>query len=159
MIEYPDIKMLESLPNCKKVDIIQTYLLSPDPDAEMRIRQRGYDGNYIYIKTEKRKVSDVKRVEVEQRLNKSEYLSLMMNADTSSRQIRKTRYCLMFERQYFEIDIYPFWSKQAIVEIELTSEDEQIDFPDFIRVIREVTEDDGYKNYSLAKLVSEEETR
>ena len=148
--------MLESLPNCQKVDIIQTYLLSSDPDAELRIRQRGSDGNYIYIKTEKRKISDVKRVEVERRLSKSEYLALLMNANTDLRQIRKTRYCLMHNRQYFEIDIYPFWNKQAIVEIELTEETDHIKFPDFIKIIREVTEDEKYKNHSLAKAVQEE---
>ena len=151
LIEYPNIAMLEMLPNCQKVDIIQTYLISPDPKAELRVRQRGCDGNYIYIKTEKRKISETKRVEVERRLSKSEYLSLLMNADTSLRQIRKTRYCLMFEQQYFEIDVYPFWDKQAIVEIELTQENEQIIFPDFLRVFREVTEDRRYKNYALAQ--------
>ncbi|MCL2158000.1 MAG: AAA family ATPase [Oscillospiraceae bacterium] len=150
LIECPDTAMLESLPNCQKVDIIQTYLISPDPDSELRIRQRGYEGNYIYVKTEKRKISDIKRVEVERRLSKSEYLSLLMNADTALRQIRKTRYCLTHDRQYFEIDIYPFWDKQAILEIELTQESDKITFPDFIRVIREVTDDETYKNKSLA---------
>jgi len=153
IIEYPNIDMLESLPNCQMVDIIQTYLISPDTESELRIRQRGCDGNYIYIKTEKRKISDVKRVEVEKRLNKSEYLSLLMNADTALRQIRKTRYCLMFDRQYFEIDVYPFWKKQAIVEIELTEERDKISFPDFLTVIREVTEDEQYKNHSLANSI------
>ena len=157
LIKQPDIKMLESLPNCQKIDIIQTYLVSPDSDSELRIRQRGCDGNYIYIKTEKRKISNVKRVEVEKRLSKSEYLSLLMNADTSLRQIRKTRYCLMFEQQYFEIDIYPFWNNQAIAEIELVNEDQQINFPDFINVIREVTDDERYKNSSLAKETPQEE--
>lgn len=156
LIEYPDVRVLESLPNCRKVDIIQTYLTSPDADTEVRIRQRGSEGNYIYFKTEKRRITDVKRVEVERRLSKSEYLELMMSGDTSLRQIRKTRYCLMFGRQYLEIDIYPFWNKQAVVEIELSSEDEKIVLPDFLKVIDEVTEDERYGNHSLAKKVPEE---
>ena len=156
LIEYPDTVMLESLPNCQKVDIIQTYLLSQDPESELRIRQRGCDGNYIYIKTEKRKVSEMKRVEVERRLSRSEYLSLLMSADTSLRQIRKTRYCLSWGRQYFEIDIYPFWDTQAILEIELIEESKEITFPDFLTEIREVTEDESYKNHSLARVVPSE---
>ena len=40
LIEYPDIKLLESMPNCRKVEIIQTYLKSEN-DEEVRIRQRG----------------------------------------------------------------------------------------------------------------------
>ena len=74
-----------------------------------------------------------------------------MDADTTKRQIRKTRYCLTYENQYFEIDIYPFWNDKAIAEIELSDENAKIVFPKEIRVIKEVTDDDSYKNASLAK--------
>jgi CYTH domain-containing protein len=94
----------------------------------------------------------LKRVEIEKRLSKDEYLSLLLDADTEKRQIRKTRYCLMFENQYFEIDIYPFWSDKAILEIELSDENAKIVFPKEIKVIKEVTDDDSFKNASLAKL-------
>ena len=40
LIEYPDIEALEKNPNCKKVEIIQTYLNSGNGD-EIRVRQRG----------------------------------------------------------------------------------------------------------------------
>lgn len=150
LIEYPDITMLEKNPLCRKTEIIQTYLKS-DSD-EVRVRQRGENGNYIYFKTTKRKISDVKRVEIEKRLSKDEYLAELMNADTTKRQIRKTRYCLTYENQYFEIDIYPFWNNKAIMEIELSDEKEDIKIPTFIRVIKEVTEDDAYKNVSLATI-------
>lgn len=150
LIDYPDLKWLESIPNCRKVQIIQTYLKA-DNDEEVRVRQRGYDGNYIYYQTIKRKVSDIKRVEIEKRLSESEYLHLLMNADTSRRQIRKDRFCLTYENQYFEIDVYPFWDDKAIVEIELSDENADIRFPEQIKVIKEVTEDEDYKNASLAK--------
>ena len=151
LIEYPDIKWLESNPSCQRVEIIQTYLNSAAGD-EVRVRQRGVDGNYIYFQTIKRKVSDVKRVEIERRLSQAEYLKLLMEADTTKRQIRKTRYCLTYENQYFEIDVYPFWTDKAIAEIELSDEYAVIVFPKQIRVIKEVTDDDSYKNSSLAKI-------
>ena len=44
--------------------------------------------------------------------------------------------------QYFEIDIYPEWDKQAIMEIELNDEKEAINVPKMIKIIKEVTEDD-----------------
>ena len=62
-----------------------------------------------------------------------------------------TRYCLTYKNQYFEIDVYPFWNDKAIMEIELRSETEPITFPDFIEVIKEVTDDEAYKNASLAR--------
>ncbi len=152
LIEYPDIEWLESNPSCQRVEIIQTYLKSAQGD-EVRIRQRGANGSYIYFQTIKRKVSDVKRVEIERRLSKEEYLTLLMEADTTKRQIRKTRYCLTYEGQYFEFDIYPFWKDKAIVEIELSDEKTPIIFPENIKVIKEVTDDEGYKNSSLASMV------
>lgn len=151
LIEYPDISWLENEPNCQRIEIIQTYLKS-NADEEVRVRQRGCNGNYIYFKTVKKKVSDIKRVEVEKRLSQSEYLTLLMEADTTKRQIRKTRYCLTYKGQYFEIDIYPFWDDKAIAEIELSDENAEIVFPSQIKVIKEVTEDESYKNASLAKI-------
>lgn len=151
LIEYPDIEWLENAPNCQRIEIIQTYLKS-DADEEVRVRQRGINGNYIYFKTIKKKVSDIKRVEVEKRLPQAEYLALLMEADTSKRQIRKTRYCLTYKGQYFEIDVYPFWNDKAIAEIELSDENAEIIFPKQIKIIKEVTEDEFYKNASLAKI-------
>ena len=151
LIEYPDVKWLESNPACQRIEIIQTYLNSPSGD-EVRVRQRGIDGHYIYFETTKRKISDMKRIEIERRLSQAEYLQLLMEVDTTKRQIRKTRYCLTYENQYFEIDVYPFWNDKAIAEIELSDENAAIVFPEQIRVIKEVTDDDAYKNASLANI-------
>lgn len=150
LIYYPNIKELEDMSNCTKVDITQTYLKSVD-GVERRVRARGIDGDYLYYLTEKRKISSIRRVEVERKLTQDEYLALLMEADTSLHSIHKTRYCLSENNQYFEIDIYPEWNNQAIMEIELSSEDEPIKVPDFIEIVKEVTDDDSYKNYSMAK--------
>ena len=150
LIEYPDIEKLEAMPNCQKVEIIQTYLTVTDT-KERRVRQRGHDGHYIYYETIKNKISDHKRIEIERRISKDEYLMLLMDADSSLGQIRKKRYCLTYNNQYFEIDVYPFWKDKAIAEIELHHEDDPIEFPEEIKVIREVTGDKKYKNASLAR--------
>lgn len=150
LIEYPDISLLEKRDDCQKIEIIQTYLKAGE-NEEIRIRQRGASGSYIYFKTIKKKLTNTTRIEIEERLSQEEYLKLLMDADTSMHQIRKTRYCLTYESQYFEIDIYPFWSNQAIMEIELLAEQEEIKIPNFVKVIREVTNDNDYKNASLAR--------
>ena len=155
LIKYPDIKWLESISNCQKIDIIQTYLISRE-DEEVRVRQRGYNGNYIYTKTTKRNVNGIKRIEIEKRLSQDEYLRLLMDADTSKQQIRKTRYCLTYKNQYFEIDVFPFWKNVAIAEIELKDENTKIEFPNELKVIREVTEDENFKNAKLASMNTKE---
>ena len=150
LIEYPDIAWLESLPNCSRIDVIQTYLTAKDGE-ERRIRQRGSEGHYMYFMTTKRGTG-VKRIEVEKRLTKDEYLIALMETDVSRRPIRKTRYCLTWGIQYFEIDVYPFWQDKAIVEIELTDEHEPVELPPQLRVICEVTDDPEYKNARLAEM-------
>ena len=151
LIEYPDTAMLEKLANCSRVEIIQTYLKS-DNGEEVRVRQRGSGGSFVYYLTRKRSISGVKRFEIERRLTQEEYLSMLMDADTERRQIRKTRYCLSLNNLYYEIDVYPFWKDKAIAEIELSDENTEIVFPDFIKVIKEVTDDPEYKNAMLAKI-------
>ena len=73
-----------------------------------------------------------------------------MSADTEKRQIRKTRYCMMYEDQYLEIDIYPFWNDRAVVEIELSDEEQEVKLPKELKVIREVTDDLRYRNAALS---------
>lgn len=152
LIEYPDLRTLEQLPNCQKVDIIQTYLKGSQEEEEVRIRQRGQNGSFIYFKTTKKAVSGAKRIELEERLSQEEYLALMMDADPAYRPIHKTRYCLSENGLYYEIDVYPEWKHQAIMEIELRSEDQEIILPECINVIREVTGDSTYSNHTLAKI-------
>ena len=75
-----------------------------------------------------------------------------MDADPTRRPIRKDRYCLTYDNQYFEIDVYPFWDDRAIVEIELRDEAQTVRFPEKLRLIREVTDDAAYKNAALARI-------
>lgn len=150
LIEYPNLEKLDKMPNCSKVEIIQTYLKS-NGDNETRVRQRGQNGYYTYTKTVKRKISNTKRIEIESRISEREYLDLLLEADMTVGQIRKTRYCLTYKNQYFDLDIYPFWKDKAILEIELKNESQKIDFPKFLKIIKEVTEDKEYFNSNIAK--------
>lgn len=151
LIEYPDLSWLEKNPLCRKIEIEQVYLKSA-PEEEIRIRKRGEKGHYIYYETHKKALDGMKRMSTERHLSKSEYRHLMKNADPGRRRINKTRYCLTQGNRYYEIDIYPFWSDKAILEIELRDEDEEVRLPQEIRVLKEVTNDPEYKNAALARL-------
>ena len=150
LIEYPDLQLLETLPNCRRLEIIQTYLRS-EGDEEIRIRQRGSKGHYTYYETRKKPGAAGKRIEVERRLSQDEYLERLMLFDPERRPIRKDRYCLTDGNQYFEVDVFPFWNHQAILSIELSDETEEIRFPSYLQVIREISGEEEYKNHTLAK--------
>lgn len=154
LIERPDIELLESLNNCQRVEILQTYLIGSSEEEETRVRQRGDGTSFIFTKTTKRAVTGQRRVELEKKLSMSEYCQEIMNADTRLRPIRKTRYCLSYNDSYLEIDIYPDYMEQldgkCILEVELPSEDTSYSIPDFIRIVEDVTENKKYKNHALA---------
>ena len=151
LVAYPDVQWLASMPDCRRVEISQMFLPAKEGE-ELRIRRREENGSTIYYKTLKRRVAEHKRIEIEERLTQGEYLSLMMDAEPGARPLNKTRYCLTYEGQYFEIDLYPFWRDRALVEIELSDRDDEIRMPEGLKVIREVTGDPAYKNAALARL-------
>lgn len=151
LIEYPDIEKIKKLTNTKKVSIVQTYLKS-NKNEEIRIRQRGDNNNFTYSKTKKININGIKRIEYEERLTEGDYVKELVNADPTKRPIIKDRYSFIYNDKYFELDIYPDWSDKAILEIELLSEDEEIILPEWIKVIKEVTNLEEYKNYNLASI-------
>ena len=149
LVEYPDLAWLESLPNCKRVEISQTYLRS-DPEVEIRIRKRESRHQCMYYLTERRCVGNRRYMRTQRRITSGEYRMLMMQANPNMRTIDKTRYCLTYKGQYLEIDVFPCWNDQAMVEIELTSEDTPVVLPPELKVIREVTGDPNYRNAMIA---------
>ena len=152
LIEMPDKETLEAFEGVRILELTQTYTT-----LGIRLRQQIENGITTYIKTEKHKVSDMTRIEEESEIGREEYNELLKLADSSLSPIRKTRYCLPYGGKNVEVDIFPFWDHQAFCEIELNCEDEEFSLPDFIKVIRELTADKAYRNYSLAKNIPNEE--
>ena len=155
LIRYPDISVLESQPGCKKAKIVQTYLLSEN-GVTARVRSWTENGTTRFFKTEKKRISQMTAEEKETQISEEEYLALLDKADPVRKPIVKTRYRIPYTSHLLEIDIYPFWKKQAVLEIEISQEDEAVDIPSFLSVIRDVTEEREYKNRSLALLVPQE---
>ena len=153
LIRYPDIPWLESLAGCQRINIVQTYLASED--GEVRVRRWETDGGVLYYETAKRKISEIKRAEVEREITEDEYCALLTHADPQKHPVEKTRYRLPYAGRFLEIDVYPFWQDRAILEAELEDDNEDIRLPEVIHVIREVTADPCYKNASLAQHVPE----
>lgn len=149
LIRFPDLKQVEAIQGVNRVEIIQTYLRSSN-GKELRIRQRGSGGHYIYYQKMFRNPDDPQMVNIERRLDKDEYLKLLMEADPSMRQIRKTRYCFTYRNRYFELDVYPFWKDKAVLKVPLREEDQEIVVPGFIDLLEEITDDERFSNLALA---------
>lgn len=149
LIEYPDIAELERLSNGDFSDISQTYLVGEKGSSE-RVRARTSNGKTVYTHNTKIKLSAMKRIELEDEIDKAEYEKLLLRADPKCKTIEKVRYCVPYCGFEFEIDVFPFWTDKAFMEVELPSEDTFTELPPFIKIIREVTEDNRYTNHALA---------
>ena len=148
LIPYPNIAELKALPGCAALEIVQTYLCG----GSARVRKSVSANGCTYTHTEKRKISELTRIEIEREISEEEYLKYLKAADPAFRPIEKTRLRIPYGGHIFEIDIFPFWQDKAIAEVELKSEEEEIAFPPWLDITAEVTSDPAYKNVSLARI-------
>jgi CYTH domain-containing protein len=154
LIKKPTQEEIDKLGCISKTNIIQTYLYSENENVERRVRQRGTkQEGFSFYYTEKTNIGLGERLEKEEKITPNEYVSYLAEADTRLHQISKIRYCFVFDQKYYEMDIYPFSDDYAIMEIELNDINEEINLPP-LNIVKEVTDDDNYKNYCLAKTLS-----
>lgn len=146
LIRMPQPELLETLG--EKTGIVQTYLKTDEGSA--RVRKRGSEGHWVYTHTEKKRLSDMRRIEREREVDEAEYLRLLEMADTQRRVICKDRYCIEYMGQLLEIDIFPFYTDRAFLEIELEDERQPVHIPTWLEIIKEVTADRRYTNAALA---------
>ncbi|MDE6502422.1 MAG: hypothetical protein K2L10_10095 [Ruminococcus sp.] len=147
LVRIPDF---ENLDVRRKLTILQTYLNDGENGIQRRVRRISENGNIHYIYTEKLFLTAITRQEMEYEIDENEYNRLIVYARKDYKPINKTRYCFDYSGQLFEIDVYPFSDRLAIMEIELASETQEIIFPDNVDVVMEVTGNHGYSNSSLA---------
>ena len=153
LIRYPDIKTLQAQKGVEQWEIVQIYLTVSGPGETRRIRQVVSGGEIKYYKTFKKHLTDLTNEEDEGEIDQLEYIHLCQEQQPGCKPVGKTRYRIPYEGHILEFDIYPFWNDRAILEIELEREDEGAALPEYVRVIRDVSDDVAYKNRQLAENV------
>lgn len=145
------VEVTSEIPDSREMEIFQTYLTERD-GVEPRIRKRGENGHYVYFLTTKKFLTDNQRIEVERQITPSEYVMLMNSANPDKRTIHKLRRCFVWDNRYLELDTFVEPSlPHHLLEIEDVTADEEIAFPPFLKVIREVTNDPEWYNANIAK--------
>lgn len=152
LIIRPTDDELRSLPQANRSEIVQVYLTYTTENTSRRVRKRGTSkSGYRYYYTEKTPVSFGEKIEIEREISENEYDTLLKEADPERKPIVKERYCFSYKNQFFELDIYEFSKELATLEIELDDIDAPVELPDFIGIIKDVTNDNRYSNASLAR--------
>lgn len=153
LIRMPDVRMISGLPQTEIWEIVQTYLTDGENGESRRVRRVAQNGTETYYYTVKRHITNLTRAEREREISESEYDRLLKETDPQGQPIYKTRYRVPYRGQLLEIDIYYFWRDRATLEIELQSEEQDIDLPSWICVIRDVSDEKRYTNRQLARRI------
>ncbi len=156
LIRMPDPGFLSSLPGCVVSRIEQTYLPDPAPGVTERIRLRRFPDRVEYTHTVKLRLSDTTAREEEETLSEDAYRALLSRRDPSLQTLSKTRYAFPIGGQVYEVDVYPFWEKTAVLETELSDAALRAPIPPFLSVIRELTGERAYTNRNLARRIPPE---
>ena len=146
LVKFPDICKLDVK---RKINIVQTYLMNGENQSQRRVRRIDENGSISYTYTEKIFLDPAVREENEYGITKQEYEELLFEKKEGT-PIKKVRYCFNYHDQLFELDTYPFSDKLAIMELELGDIRQEIDFPDNVLVLKDVTGDSKYSNAALA---------
>ena len=156
VIEKPNVSAMSACAGYSSSEIVQIYLTS-EVGITHRVRSRAFpDGRTIYYETKKIRIDKMSSHELEREIKREEFDALAEKIAEGSRPIVKTRHTFDYMGQTFEIDVYPDWERTCIMETELPSRDTEVTFPDFIRVVAEVTGDKRYSNASMSRKFPEE---
>lgn len=144
------VEITGELPECTESIITQTYLVG-DPGVEIRLRRREWAGKFVNILTTKTKVSQTEELVTERQIANNLYESMLQQADPYRHTIHKLRKSFIWKGQYFELDSYRgALDGLIILETKGIRCHEDVKFPPFLRVIKDITGNKDYYNYTLA---------
>ena len=135
--------------------ISQTYLKAEDGEQAARVRKtvEGLTGDTdtVYHYNQKKPVETGVHEETEREISQKEYEKYLKKANPDKCAVEKTRFVFDWHDQVFELDLFKGHLKGlAVMEIELDDIDDTVELPPFLKVIKEVTDDKKFTNFSLA---------
>jgi CYTH domain-containing protein len=147
-------EMFDGIVDVKRIS--QTYL-EPEDDDEQSARVRKTvaglvgDTEIVYHYNQKKPVESGVHKETEREITKAQYQKYLKKSLDGKVEIQKTRFVFNYNDQIFELDVFKGPLKGlAILEIELDDMDDTVELPPFLKVIKEVTKDKKFNNFSLA---------
>ena len=144
------VKLTGPLPENIESEITQTYLVS-DPNCIIRLRRRDWQGEVVNVHKTRKRISDTEVVETERQVSNALYESMLQQADPYRTTIRKTRRSFIWKGQYFEVDTFHEPTDSLVIlETKGVAKQEDVNFPPFIRVIRDITGNPQYHTYNIA---------
>ncbi|KAL9981196.1 hypothetical protein ACROYT_G009867 [Oculina patagonica] len=148
----PDV---EVFPVFQDFDVVHDYLSTSNPKKQARLRRRGQNGRYTFMRTLREERANGKVVEVRTNLSERDYEILYSQLDQTRQSVYKTRRAFLWKNQYFQMDIYnepchPRCKGLILLETYTTKVGDALELPDFLDIAKEVTGDPFYSMFHLS---------
>ena len=145
------VEVVGDIPECSVSEITQTYLVA-EPGCEIRLRRREWSGGKVVnVHRSKKRISDKEVIETERQVDNNLYEQMLQQADPYRATIKKKRQSFIWRGQFFEIDSFQSPVDNLIMmEMKGLTEQEEVNFPPFIKVLEDVTGNSQYLNYNIA---------
>lgn len=151
LVEVNDdmLKKIKNEANYSHVNITQQYLLAP-AGIERRIRKRNRNGSLVYYYSEAHTLGTSERIKEDRIISERQYYDYLRVVNKYLNPIDKQRHSFIFNNHFFKLDIFNFDETKGLLSLQLP-EDGEIKLPPYVKVIKDVSEDENYKNYYLAQ--------
>lgn len=161
-LDEAGIPIANAYPQFQDFIVVHDYLCTPNQRMQARIRKRGQNGNWTYTHTIRRPEVNNESPELKMQISSREYELLKAQKDSRRFTIFKKRRCFLWNNQYFQMDIYeePCHARcrgLIILETYTTLKGDDLKLPDFLNIVKEVTNDRQYSMYNLSR-IDESET-
>ncbi|MDY6122259.1 MAG: ATP-binding protein [Porphyromonas sp.] len=140
------VRLNGSIPYGVEAEIYQAYIPAED-GSTVRIRKRGYPGNYVYFYSQQLQTQpgEILPIVTERQMSPNEYISMLNSIDRSELMIvHKKRKSFVWDRQYFELDTF-IEPEQRFLLLEIKGRrEEDIHLPPFVELLEDVTDNPDY---------------
>ena len=151
------IKSAESIPELEDVTVVKIYIedtfLESKHGEINKIQKRGQSGSFIYTHSIRTRLGDDEYAVNKCQITAREYLILGSNKDIKRKVVKRLRQCFIYENHYIMINTYlNVKGGVSVLRLDSNKAISDIQIPDMISIIRDVTDDPGYSTYIMSKI-------
>lgn len=136
----------------QKIFVEETFLKSNHNEV-IRVQKRGHSDSYNYLYTIDSTKEDGSVETLSQIVSPRDYMNHLKNRDKSRNTVKRMLQCFIQDGNYMILDTFlSIKFKGSLLRVETKNLLEEITFPSFITIERNVKDDPGYSTHKLAKI-------
>ena len=150
--EKDSIPIIPEYIKSQKIYVEETFIES-GPSEVIRVQKRGHNNSYNYLHTIDKTREDGTIESASKIISPRVYMNYLEKRDKSRNTVKRLLQCFIQDDDYMILDTFlNIKFKGRLLRVETKTLLEDIAFPDFIEIERNVKDDPGYSTHKLAKM-------